>query len=72
MQRIEYCAHSIGVSNPSTFPRSFVNLQMNAYTKRDSHRSEGCVALDGGHTCPFLSGTDAPWTDFMLRPEVVA
>ena len=47
--------HSIGVWNPSTLARSWVNLQMKPYTKSDSQRSDGCVAVDGGHMCPFLS-----------------
>lgn len=41
--------HSIGVARPSTFTLRFVNLQIKEYTKSDSQRSRGCVALDGGH-----------------------
>ena len=45
----ESITHSIGVASPSTFVLRFVNLQMKEYTKSDSQRSRGCVALDGGH-----------------------
>ena len=50
LQRLRhgYSTDSIGDSRPSTLARIFVNLQMKAYTKRDSHRSEGCLALLGG------------------------
>jgi hypothetical protein len=29
---------------------------MKEYTNKDSQRSDGCFADDGGHMCPFLSG----------------
>lgn len=28
---------------------------MNEYMNEVSQRSDGCLALDGGHMCPFLS-----------------
>ena len=65
--------YSMADSSPSTLPRSCVNLQMKAYTKNDSHLSDGCFALDGGHTCPFFSiGVSGTGDCFMLLPEVVA
>lgn len=51
-----YSTHSMGVSNPGTLPFRFVNLRMNEYTNKQSHRSDGCVAVDGGQTCPLRSG----------------
>ena len=63
--------HSIGVSSPSTFPRNCVNLHIKPYTNRDSHLSLGCVAFDGGHTCPFFSVVSGG-AAFMMRSEVVA
>lgn len=45
----------MGVSNPSTLARSRVNLHMKEYIKVVSQRSDGCLALGGGHTCPLLS-----------------
>jgi hypothetical protein len=41
--------------NPSIFDFMAVNFVMKEYTKAVSHRSRGCVAFDGGQTCPFFS-----------------
>lgn len=46
---------SMGVSKPSTLPRSRVNLHKNENMKVVSQRSDGCFAFEGGHICPFLS-----------------
>ena len=42
---------------------------MKPYTKSDSQRSEGCVAADGGQTCPFLSRA---WSSAVAFIVVVA
>ena len=65
------CTHAMGESKPSTFARSWVNLQMNEYTNAASQRSRGCVAFDGGHTWPFFSVTASAAVFMMVAVEVV-
>jgi len=48
--------HSIGFSNPGVFSFKSVNLRMKVYTNKDSHLPDGCIAPDGGQTCPLRSG----------------
>ena len=67
----ERCTHAMGESRPSTFARSWVNLQMKEYTNAASQRSRGCVAFDGGHTWPFFSVTASAAAFMVVAVRVV-
>ena len=47
-----------------------MNLIRKAYTKAVSQRSRGCVASDGGQTCPFFCAVDVLGADFIDDGEV--
>ena len=51
-----------------------MNLHMKEYTNSDSHLSLGCVAFDGGHTCPLFSDVESAMggVAFMLNAMYVA
>ena len=68
-QLVDYVyAHSLGVSIPCIVVFRGVNLHMNAYMNNVSQRSDGCLAFDGGQTCPLAPAAGSGAVGFIKTP----